>query len=189
MLQLLLGLALFFGIHSVSIVALPLRNRLAAKSEIGWKLLYSIVSLLGLVLMVRGYADLRQAPTILYVSPVWLHYVAAILLLPMFVLSFAPYFPGQISRAVKHPQLVALKIWAFAHLLVNGTFAAVLLFGSFLVWAVMDRISMTKRPARPVPGLPQSRRNDITVVLAGLAVYAIIVFWLHEMLFGVRPFS
>jgi len=188
MLQLLLGLVLFFGIHSMSIVALPLRNRLAAKSEIGWKLFYSLISLLGIVLMVRGYADLRLAPSILYTSPVGLRYVAFILLLPTFILSSAPYFPGHISRAVKHPQLVALMTWAFAHLLVNGTLADVLLFGSFLLWAVMDRISMAKRPSRPVSGMPQSGVNDIILVVAGLAVYAVIVFWLHEMLFGVRPF-
>ena len=188
MLQLLLGLALFFGMHSMSIVALPLRDKLAAKSEIGWKLLYGVVSLLGIILMARGYADLRQAPTILYDSPIWLHYVAAILLLPTFVLFLAAYFPGLIRRAVKHPQLVALKIWALAHLLVNGTLADLLLFGSFFVWAVFDRISMMNRASRPVPSVPQSRVNDIIVVVAGLAVYAAIVFWLHEILFGIRPF-
>jgi len=188
MLQLLLGLVLFFGMHSMSIVALPLRDKLATKSEIGWKLLYAMVSLLGIVLMARGYADLRQAPTILYEFPIWLRHVAAILLLPTFVLLLAPYFPGRISHAVKHPQLVTVKIWAFAHLLVNGTLAGLLLFGSFLLWAVIDRISMTNRASRPVPGVPQSRVNDIIVVVAGLVVYAAIVFWLHEMLFGVRPF-
>ena len=157
MLQLLLGLVLFFGMHSMSIVALPLRDRLAAKSEIGWKSLYGIVALIGIILMARGYADLRQAPTLLYVSPVWLRHVAAVLLLPTFVLFLAPYFPGRIKSALKHPQLVAVKIWALAHLLVNGTLADVLLFGSFLLWAVAARISMKSRIARTVPGAPESR--------------------------------
>lgn len=188
MLQLLLGLVLFFGIHSVSIVALPLRDKLAIQSEIGWKLFYSIISLLGIVFMVRGYADLNLAPTVLYTSPVGLRYVAIILLLPTFILSLAPYFPGRISRTVKHPQLVALMIWALAHLLVNGALADALLFGSFLLWAVMDRISMTKRPSRPVLGMPQSGANDIILIVAGLALYAVFVFGLHEVLFGVRPF-
>ena len=102
MTQLVIGIALFFGMHSMSIVALPLRDRLAARSELGWKLLYSIVSLIGIVLMARGYADLRQAPTPLYVAPIWLRHVAAVLLLPVFVLFFAPYFPGRIKSAVKH---------------------------------------------------------------------------------------
>jgi len=186
--QLLLGLALFFLFHSVSIINLPLRDRLAAKNEIAWKIFYSLVSLVGIVLMVRGYAELRFSPTILYVPPTWLQHVAALLLLPVFVLFFAPYFPGRISRGAKHPQLVAVKLWAVSHLLVNGTLADVLLFGSFLVWAVVDRISVKRRPARPVPGLPASNSNDIIVVVLGLAVYAALAFWLHEALIGVRPF-
>ncbi|MBW2715744.1 MAG: NnrU family protein, partial [Deltaproteobacteria bacterium] len=141
MAQLILGLVLFFGIHSVSIVALPLRDSFAAKSELGWKAFYAIASLVGIILVVRGYAELRSAPTILYVSPVWLRHVAAVFLLPIFVLFLAPYFPGRITAAVKHPQLVAVKLWSVAHLLVNGTVADVLLFWSFLVWGVADTIS------------------------------------------------
>jgi uncharacterized membrane protein len=186
--KLILGFVLFFGMHSISIVALPLRNRLAAKSELGWKALYAIVSLIGIVLVSRGYAELRQAPTVLYVSPVWFRHVAAVILLPTFVLFLAPYFPGRIKSATRHPQLIAVKLWAVAHLLVNGTVADVLLFGSFLVWAVADRISMKGRPARPVTSAPESAANDIVLVVIGLALYAAMVFWLHEIAFGVRPF-
>ncbi|ABA57051.1 NnrU family protein [Nitrosococcus oceani] len=185
--QFLLGLALFFGMHSISIVALPLRDQLAAKSEIGWKILYGSVSLIGIILISRGYVDLRQAPTLLYVSPIWLHHVVTILLLPTFILFLAPYFPGRINNTVKHPQLVAVMIWAVAHLLVNGTLADLLLFGSFLLWAIVDRISMMNRATRSVPSVPQSKANDIIVVVVGLAVYAAIVFWLHETLLGVKP--
>lgn len=188
MLQLLLGLALFFGMHSISIVALPVRERLAAKSEIGWKIFYGVVSLAGLILLSRGYAELRLTPTILYVAPAWLYQVAAVLLLPTLVLFLAPYFPGRISRATKHPQLVAVKLWAVSHLLVNGTLADILLFGSFLLWAVADRISMKRRVARPLPGAPESNMNDMIVIFLGLALYAAIVLWLHNILFGVRPF-
>ena len=188
MLQLLLGLVLFFGMHSMSIVALPLRDKLAAKSEFGWKLVYGVVSLIGLILMSRGYADLRLTPTILYVAPVWLYHVAAVLLLPTFVLFLAPYFPGRISSATKHPQLIAVKLWAVSHLLVNGTLADMLLFGSFLLWAVADRISMKRRATRAVPGMPESKTNDIIAVVLGVIIYAAFVFWFHEMLFGVRPF-
>lgn len=187
MLQLLLGLALFFGIHSISIVALPLRDKLAARSEIGWKAAYGVTSLVGLILMSRGYADIRLTSATLYVAPVWLYQVSAVLLLPSFILFVAPYFQGRISRATKHPQLVAVKLWAVAHLLVNGTIADVLLFGSFLLWAIADRISMKRRASRPVPGAPESKANDIIAVVLGLILYAAIVFWLHEMLFGVRP--
>ena len=185
---LILGLVLFFGMHSMSIIALSLRDKFAAKSEIGWKVLYGSVSLVGIILISKGYADLRQVPTLLYVSPAWLHYVAAIFLLPTFILFLAPYFPGRLNCVVKHPQLVAVKIWAVSHLLVNGTLADVLLFGSFLLWAIADRISMKNRATRSIPHVPQSKKNDIIVVVAGLAIYAAIVFWLHEILLGVKPF-
>ena len=187
MLQLLLGILLFFGVHSASIVALPLRDTLVAKSENSWKGLYTFASIVGIILMVRGYADLRQTPTILYVAPLWMRHVATLLLLPVFVLFVAPYFPGRIKTALKHPQLVAIKLWAFAHLLVNGTIADVLLFGSFLIWAVADRISLKHRPARPLPGAPESAANDIFAIVIGLVLYFGFVFWAHEWLFGVRP--
>jgi len=189
MLQLLLGIVLFFGMHSASIVAMPLRDRLAAKSENGWKAVYAIASLVGIVLIARGYGDLRQTPTLLYVTPFWVRHVAAVLLLPAFAFFIAPYFPGRIKDALKHPQLVAVKLWAFAHLLVNGTLADVLLFGSFLVWAIADRISLKNRVARPLPGAPESNKNDAIVIVVGLALYAAFAFVLHEHLFGIRPFG
>ena len=185
MVQLLLGIVLFLGMHSASIFALKLRDGLAAKSEIGWKAFYSVVSLIGIVLMVRGYSELRETPTLLYTTPLWMRHVAALLLLPAFVLLFAPYRPGRIKSALKHPQLVAVKLWAVAHLLVNGTLADVVLFGSFLAWAVADRISLNKRPARPLPGASESKFNDVLLVVVGLAVYAAFLFWLHESLIGV----
>ena len=189
MLQLLLGIVLFFGMHSASIVALPMRDRLVARSEMGWKAIYTVASLFGIVLMAKGYADLRQTPTLLYVTPIWMRHVATLLLLPVFAFFIAPYFPGRIQRALKHPQLVAVKLWAFAHLLVNGTLADVLLFGSFLLWAVADRISLKGRAARPLPGAKESRANDAIVVVVGLALYAAFAFMLHERLFGIRPFA
>lgn len=187
MLQLVLGLVLFLGIHSVSILAVGFRDGLAAKSDRGWKLFYTVVSLVGFVLIVRGYGEIRQSPTILYVAPAWLYHVAAVLLLPTFVFFLAPYFPGRIKQTLKHPQLVAVKLWAVAHLLVNGTLADVLLFGSFLGWAVADRISLKRRPARPVQGAPESGVNDIILIVLGLALYAATVLWLHQLAFGVKP--
>ena len=185
MLQLIVGLVLFIGMHSASIVALPLRDRLAARSELGWKAVYSIVSIAGFILIIDGYAEARQAPTLLYTTPVWMRHVAALLMLPAFGLFIAPYFPGRISRAAKHPQLVAVKSWAAAHLLVNGTLADVLLFGSFLAWAVVDRISMKNRPQRPLPGAPESAANDVIVVVVGLGVYVAFLLWLHKFFFGI----
>ena len=185
---LIIGLVLFLGIHSISIVALSLRDKMAAKCELGWKLFYSLVSLVGIVLIVKGYVDLRQTPTVLYATPLWMRHVAATLLLPVFVLFLVPYFPGRIKNVIKHPQLLAVMLWAVAHLLVNGTMADVILFGSFLIWAIADRISMMNRVTRPVPGAPKSNLNDVIVIVAGLGLYLVMAFWLHEVLFGVRPF-
>jgi uncharacterized membrane protein len=189
MLQLLLGIVLFFGVHSASIVALPLRDRLAARSENAWKAFYAVISLIGIVLIARGYSELRQTPTILYVAPVWLRHVASLLMLPAFAFFIASYFPGRIKNALKHPQLVAVKTWAVAHLLVNGTLADVLLFGSFLVWAVADRVSLKGRVSRPLPSAPESKSNDVIVIVVGLVLYVAFAFWLHEILFGMRPFA
>mgnify|MGYP001093550550 CR=1 FL=1 len=186
---LILGLVLFIGMHSVSIVAEDFRNRIAAKSELGWKAIYGIASIVGIVLIVKGYGAARLDPMVLYMPPVWLKHLAALLLLPVFILFFAPYFPGKIKAVTKHPQLVAVKLWAVAHLLVNGTLADVVLFGSFLAWAVVDRISMKRRVERPVPSAPARGLNDVLLVFAGLGVYVIFVLWLHQLWFGVAPFG
>lgn len=188
MLQLLIGIVLFFAAHSASIVALPVRDRMVAKNEMAWKGLYALASLAGIVLMARGYAELRATPTVIYTAPYWMRHVSALLLLPVFIFFIAPYFPGRIKKALKHPQLVAVKLWAVAHLLVNGMLADVLLFGSFLAWAVVDRISLKRRPQRRLPGAPESGVNDVIIVVVGLGLYVVFAFWAHEWLFDVRPF-
>ena len=115
--------------------------------------------------------------------------MAALLLLPMFVFFLASVIPGKIKDRVKHPLLIAVKSWAVAHLLVNGTVADVLLFGSFLVWAVLVRISMKSRTPRAIPSAPSSPSNDIISIVAGVALYLATVLWLHEWVIGVRPFA
>jgi uncharacterized membrane protein len=107
------------------------------------------------------------------------------LMLPVFVLLFAAYLPGRIKATMKHPMLVAVKLWAVAHLLSNGMLADLLLFGGFLAWAVLDRISMKRRVQRPVPGAPPSRWNDVAALVLGLAAYGAFAAWLHPMLIGV----
>jgi uncharacterized membrane protein len=113
--------------------------------------------------------------------------VALLLMLPVFPLLAAAYLPGRIKAALKHPFLVAVKLWAAAHLLANGTLADVLLFGSFLAWAVADRISLKRRPQRPLPGAPERPMNDLIAVVAGLVLYGVFVTWLHQWLIGVAP--
>jgi uncharacterized membrane protein len=185
---LLVGLIVFLGIHSISIFAPDFRNRMAARLGAGrWRGIYSLVSLVGFVLLVWGYGLARRDPVLLYNPPFWTHHLTAVLMLPVFPLLFAPYFPGRIKAALKHPMLVAVKLWAVAHLISNGMLADVLLFGAFLAWAVADRISYKHRQQRPLKGAPPAARNDVIVVIVGLAIYALFVFWLHLKLIGVQP--
>lgn len=188
MTTLIVGLVLFLGIHSLSIVNEPLRNRLhASLGEAAFKGLYSLASLVGLVLIIWGYGAARMDPTVIYTPPGWLRHLALLLLVPVFPLLFATYFPGRIKAKLGHPMLVAVKLWALAHLLANGMLHDLLLFGSFLAWAVVDRISMKRRTQRPLPTLPTSKANDAIAVVGGLAVYVVIVFWAHQWLVGVAP--
>ena len=186
---LILGLALFLGIHSVSIVAPAWRDaQVARRGEAAWKGLYSLVSIAGFVLLIYGYGLARQSPVVLYAPPTALRHIALLLMLPSFPLLFAAYLPGRIKSAVRHPMLVAIKLWAVAHLLANGTLHDVVLFGGFLAWAVADRIAVKRRTvARAVRGAPPSPLNDVIAVVGGLGVYAVFVLWAHLRLIGVAP--
>lgn len=191
MLTLVVGLALFLGAHSVRIVAPAWRDRMVQRLGAGgWKAVFSIASIAGFLLIVSGYAQARLEPVVLYVPPVGLRHLTALLMVPVFPLLLAAYLPGRIQATVKHPMLAATKLWAFSHLLANGMLADLLLFGGLLAWAVFDRISVGKRPAAapargPAPGL----RNDVIAVVAGLVLYVVFVKWAHLHLFGVPPIS
>ncbi len=185
---LLVGMLLFVGAHSVSIVAPRWREGMAARlGEPSWKGLYAVVSLVGFVLLILGYSAARQAPVVLWVPPAWTRHVALVLMLPVFPLLIATYLPGRISRAAKHPMLLALKLWATAHLLANGMLADAVLFGGLLAWAVAERISLKRRAARPFARAPSMGANDLVAVGLGLMVYVASVAALHEALFGVSP--
>lgn len=191
---LLLGLVLFLGVHSIAIVSPHGRDRwLERWGEGGYKGLYSLVSAVGLALIVFGYAAARQAPVLLYTPPAGMRHLAAPLMLPVFVLLIAAYLPGRVQRAARHPMLLAVKFWALAHLLANGMLADVVLFGGFLAWAVVDRISVKRRAAagllRSAPTAPARPVNDVVALVGGLGLYAVFAFWLHGWLFGVRPFG
>ena len=188
---LIAGLVLFLGIHSVAIVAPSFRARIIQRmGEGAWKGLYSLISLAGFVLICYGFGLARQAPVVLYSPPTWLRHLAFLVMLPVFPLLIAAYLPGRIKTAAKHPMLAAIKFWAFAHLLANGSLADVLLFGGFLAWAVVDRISV-KRRAMPqvLRTAPPGPWNDAIAVVLGLAVYALLIGWAHVRLFGVSPLS
>jgi uncharacterized membrane protein len=187
MFLLILGLILFLGIHSVRIVAPDWRDAQRARlGENRWKGLYSLVSLVGFVLIVWGYARAWPVAPVLYEPPLWMRHVTLALMLPALISLMAFAFPaGRLKPALKHPMLAAIKLWAVAHLLANGDLASLLLFGSFLVWAVLDRIAVKRLGDRiPAPG---PVKWDIVAVVAGTLLYVLFVWRLHAWLFGVSP--
>ena len=184
MLKLVTGLVIFFATHSIRMFAPGWRDRMIARLGAGpWKLAYSVVSLVSFAMIVGGYAAARIDPVVLYQPPLWMRHLTMLLMLPVFPLLLATYLPGRIKAAVKHPTLAATKAWALAHLLANGMLADVLLFGSFLAWAVLDRISAGKRP-QPAAA-PGPIRNDVIAVVGGLLLYAAFALWAHVRLIGV----
>jgi uncharacterized membrane protein len=192
MTPLVVGLVLFLGTHSVRIFADGFRSAQVARLGInGWKAIYSVVSIAGFVLLVYGYGLARESPTVVFVPPPWMRHVTALLTIPAFVLLAAAYVPGtRIKRAVGHPMVAGVKIWAFAHLLANGTLADVVLFGAFLAWAVFDYVAARRRDravGRIYPTGPVAR--DVIAVAIGLAAYVVFAFWLHAWWIGVQPFG
>ncbi|MCB8837774.1 NnrU family protein [Aurantimonas sp. VKM B-3413] len=186
MLVLIAGLVLFLSVHSVRIFVESGRNRVIAKlGEQRFKGVYSVISLIGLVLLVYGYGLARESAVAVYDPPAGLRHVALILVPIAFVLVAAAYTPpGHIKAAVRHPMVLGVALWAFAHLLANGTDADLVLFGAFFVWAVLDYLSAIRRGAAAGPA---SVRGDILAVVAGLLLAAIFLGGLHGWLFGVSP--
>ncbi len=188
MIYLILGLVIFFGTHVFSAV----RSRadgadLRRKNEGAFMGVYSLVSLAGFALIIWGFGAARPAQ-ILYTPPAFLAHFNLILMALALILLASAYLPtGRIKTLAKHPMLAAVKLWAFGHLLANGELNAVLLFGSFLAYAVFARIAAKRRGDNgPGPGAAVSVAGDIGAVVVGLGVYAAIAFWLHPVLFGVN---
>lgn len=142
-----------------------------------------MVSIVGIVLLVKGYGDLRWASSVLYSPPGRLRRAGMLLLVPVFPLLLATCLPGRSSARVKHPMLLAVKFWALAHLLMNGRTVDLALFGAFFVWAVADRIAVKRRSSAPAP--PATAVSDAVVIVGGLAIYVAVVIWLHAWLIGV----
>jgi uncharacterized membrane protein len=189
---LIAGLIVFLGAHSVRIVAEAWRaERIRRLGEGKWKGLYSLVSIVGLVLIVWGYGLARADPIVLWQPPVWTRHVAALLTLPAFVLFAAAYIPGtHIRRSLGHPMLIGIKLWAAAHLVANGTLADTLLFGAFLLWAIFDFKAARGRDRAAAVRYPAgSAARDLTAIVVGLAIWVLFAVYLHAWLIGVRPFA
>ena len=190
MLLLLSGLILFIGAHATGIIDNAWRERTMARVGLPvWRAGIGLLAITGLVLIVLGYGDARSAldPIVLYQPPVWTRHLALLLMLPVFPLLLAAYLPGRIQRTTRHPMLLAVKVWALAHLLANGMLIDLLLFGSLLIWAVADRISLKHRATPPVPGAAPGRFNDLIALGGGLVLYVAFLLFLHRWLFGVAP--
>ena len=189
---LILGLVTFLGVHSTRVFAEGWRTaQLQRWGEKGWKGAYTLASVAGLVLLVWGYSLARQSPVPLWTPVIGLRHLASLLTVFSFILLAAAYVPrNSVKARVGHPMVAGVKLWALAHLLANHTLADLLLFGGFLVWAVLcfraararDRAAGRTYPAGTLQG------NLITVA-AGLVAWAVFAMWLHGPLIGVRPFG
>jgi uncharacterized membrane protein len=193
MLVMVIGLVVFLAIHLVP-SNLELKNSLVARfGPGGYKVFFGVLSLVGLTLIALGFYKLHLHPgknPILWDPPTWTRHLALALMLPAMIALVATYVPSHIHVMLKHPMLVAIKIWALAHLLANGDLASLLLFGSFLAFAVYDRISVKRRgDLGPIGKGDGPWINDVIVVVLGIALYAAIVLYLHQLVIGVSPLA
>jgi uncharacterized membrane protein len=192
MTMLVLGLLVFLGVHSVRILAEGWRGRfIAQRGEGVWKGLYSLVAVAGFVLLLWGFGQARQSPVPLWTPPTGMRHAAALLTLVAFVLLVAAYVPrNHLKTRLRHPMVLAVKVWALAHLLANGTLADVVLFGSFLVWAVLSfRAARQRDRAQPPAPVQPSLPATLVTVLVGGVAWAAFAFWAHGAWIGVRPFG
>ncbi|GBQ90489.1 nitrate reductase [Gluconacetobacter johannae DSM 13595] len=188
MLLLICGLALFLGMHSVHMVAPDWRARqVAALGLMRWKGVFSLVSLAGLVLIVMGFGAARMQPHLLYGPPAWLRHVNALFTLAAFVLVAAAYVPrNHLKASLGHPMLAGVKVWAFGHLLATGMVHDVVLFGPFLLWAVLDfRVSRRRDRVAGTVYPAGSARGDAMALVIGAVAWIAVAVWLHGMLIGV----
>ncbi|MGD9541079.1 NnrU family protein [Methylocystis sp.] len=186
MLILILGIVVFLGVHTLTAFR-ETRSGLIERYGIRtYKGAYSLVAAIGLALIIYGFIRYRAEGLIqIWTPPLWTHYFAPPLVWFAFIAFAARRAPpGRIRGALRHPMLVAIKSWALAHLLVNGDLGGMILFGSFLAWAVFDRIAVKKRGDGGAPRISEFTRGDAIAAGAGTAVFALVLY-LHPWLFGV----
>ena len=192
MTALIAGLVLFLGVHSVRIFAEPWRTAARARlGENGYKGLYSLASLAGIVLLVWGFGQARQQPVPMWPAMVWTRHLAGLLMIVSFVLLAAAYVPGNgIKARVHHPMVLGVKVWAFAHLLANNTLADLVFFGAFLAWAVLSFRAARARDRAAGTLYPPGRAGaTLAAVAIGIGAWAVFAFWGHAVVVGVRPFG
>lgn len=188
MIILILGLVIFFAVHSVRMVAGGFREAQIAANPGRWRGIYALLSLIGFGLIIWGWWLYRAEAPEIYMPPGWGRHVASLFVLIAFVLLPAAYLPaGYIKHWVKQPMLAATILWSIGHLFANGDLASLLTFGAFLVWALWNRIAVIGRgdPA------PQAARplSDVISIAIGVVIFTVFGFWLHGLLFGASPFG
>lgn len=189
---LILGLVIFLGTHSVRIVAEDWRSaQIGRRGEQAWKLGYTVVSIAGFALLLWGFGIARHGAPVLWNPPPGLRHLASLLTLIAFVLLAATYVPrNSIKARLHHPMVIAVALWALAHLLANRTLADLLLFGSFLAWSIASLLAARRRDrladTRYRAG---SLGSTLVAVVAGMVGWAVFAFWLHGLWLGVRPFG
>ena len=193
MLQLLFGLVLFLGIHSLQSLAPQVRqDGIARWGALGYKAVYAAIALLGLYLLVHGYSQARLDPVVLWTPPRGMQHATILLMWLAMVLLVASYVPGnQIKAKLRHPMTLSVKVWALGHLLSNGHLADVLLFGGFLVWSVLVFRAARKRDRQNLHSAPEGKLlSTLLAVVVGTGVWAAFLMGgLHVWLVGVMPFT
>jgi uncharacterized membrane protein len=181
---LIVGIIAFLGLHFLPAFPHMREGLIERVGKNAYRGVFSLLSLVSFALLVWGFA---VAPVIqVWTPPPWTRWVAIVLMLPAFILLVAAYVPGQIKARVKNPFLIAIKIWALAHLIANGDLASIILFGSFLAYAVCDRIALKHRQPTALVETPGagSARNDMIAVVFGVLIFVVFLIWLHPLLIG-----
>jgi uncharacterized membrane protein len=181
------GLAVFIGVHAFTTMRAQRKAMVDRLGEVPYKVVYSVLSLIGIVLISWGYSRYRAAGWIdVWYPPAWTRHVVVTLMWPASICLVAAYIPGDIKRVLKHPMLVSIKLWAFAHLTANGDLGSIILFGSFLAWAVFDRITLKRRTDAGGPPIPLGgRRNDLIALVVGTIVFLVLGLVFHPLVIGV----
>jgi len=187
LLVLILGLILFLGVHTLTTQRKLRAQLIAATGEGVYKIGYTLASFIGLALIIWGFAVYRATGWInVWNPPTALKHIAVALMLPAVILVVASYIRGRIYTTLKHPMLTGIKLWAAAHLLANGDLGSIVLFGSFLAWAVFDRISLKHRSDAGAPPIPVGGPgNDLIAIAVGIVAYLALAFAFHPVVIGV----
>jgi uncharacterized membrane protein len=190
LLILVLGLVVLLGAH-VFVTFRDARAGLVTQLGLnGYRALFSIVSIVGLALIVWGFGQYRAHDLIqVWSPPDFMRHITVGLMLFAVIFFTAAFIPSHIKAKAKHPMLAGVKTWALAHLLSNGDLGSILLFGAFLAWGVYARIAAKRRGDLGTATAPAGWTNDIIVVVLGIVIYLALGYAFHPMVIGVPVFG